>query len=306
MAYKPAGDVKIAFAVFAEKPSGRHTQESDACYILQSGLENGAKLRGIFEKYGKEFTVFPVGSWLEYAADMASVPVLRSVYGSLPVGNHTYSHRPLKPVAGREPMPLDKIDCDIRKADECITHVFGVETPGFAAPCGHPGGFAGKDSRDREIRAALGRQGFRWCVSDTRGDADALYAPLHDKTGRPRQPFQYGNGLWEIPAHGWQDVAFKHVHGSEKPAGAPMDDNAIAKSYERICMEARGIAAHVTHRPFHLVSLLHPDFMRGPAAASGGYCDESLGIWDRILNETLELGVDIVNIEDICDAAEKM
>ncbi len=295
------GGVRMAFAVFSEMPRGEYTKVCEARSMLHAGLENGYRLKGIFNKYGIGFTLFPVGSWLEYAASEVSGSRLRTLYGDQHIGNHTYSHSILKRVAGREPQSQIAAEAEegINKANRLIVEIFGVRPEGFAAPCGFEGGF--DENQDGSLLDAVKRCGFSWCISDMRGQHDSLFAPL-SAGGIARQPHRYANGMIEIPTHGWQDAAFKHVHSTERPENAPMTDDEIAESYAAIRREAAELAKR-DERMIDVVCHAHLDFMHGPSTKSGGYTDKSLSVWERLVREGLEDDVQMVMISEIYSSA---
>ena len=302
---KKLKNVKIAFAVINEGPRGDAAVGPDAYDVLRSGLDNTARLREIFEGHKKRFTFFPAGAWLEYAAqdENACMDELMNVHGGFPIGNCTYSYKALKPANRCEAMEEGIIEGDIRKANDIIKQVLGIKPTGFADPRGYSEGFLTDNQRNRKILQILDDLGFKWCNADTRGDYDSPFARPVILEGRWRQPFRYGNGMVEIPSHGWDDTMFLRTQPQNVTEKLPQSEAEIIDSFTGLYTDVAGTSAtDGLEDTIYLLARLHPGIMYDHAAGNGGYTDKNLGVWETVMEKTLDMGVGIIDIEDIYDS----
>jgi peptidoglycan/xylan/chitin deacetylase (PgdA/CDA1 family) len=117
--------------------------------------------------------------------------------------SHTYSHKSLRdhPFCGPA-VPLAEIAEELSEGKRWVEQVFERPCLGVRPGCGFEEGLRGAP----EVLQAVAGSGLRYVSSMLWGTDYSLPAPLS-------QPFRYSEdgfpGLWELPAHGWQENLLK-------------------------------------------------------------------------------------------------
>lgn len=163
------------------------------------------------------------------------------------IGDHSYSHNVLKNITTRPdkiPITPEKMFEEYNLNTSLFKEILGIWIPnrGYRTPLGHYNGLKDESTLLRKMKES----GVTYISSDLRGSNDSLNAPLIYSDGSPRQPYQYENGLLEIPSMGWQDVVFSpyvsHVAKFEDvPSDLPYTYDKIIKYYRKIIFEANQI-----------------------------------------------------------------
>jgi len=256
--------VKILFGFDTERPFGESADTEDGRVKREENLELIDELNRVMDEHGAERTFFILGDYLERGAAQLGENHLRQVFQPLnplvEIGQHTYSHITVAPIAtrpDRKPARISELTEDLSKADESIRRVLGVESIfGLRTPLG----YAHRALENfPEVIAAFKKIGLNYVSSSLRSADWGINAPLQES--RLRQPFTYENGLIEIPAHGWQDTAFTGTSRTKGMAEYPTTTQSILEHYVGLFEQSIEIN-RTTGKPILVGLCMHPWAMR--------------------------------------------
>lgn len=148
-------------------------------------------ITSILDEYQVPATFFILGRLLDYAGDEYAKRLVQRE--NLDIQSHTNSHRSLKPGG----LSLEELDDEVKRTNELIRELFGVESIGVRAPGNYCKGLQGHPDRLK----TLWDDGVRFLGSDGMGPPKApVPAPF-------TQPYWYEKegfpGLLEMPITGF-------------------------------------------------------------------------------------------------------
>ncbi|HLC66429.1 MAG TPA: polysaccharide deacetylase family protein [Candidatus Nanoarchaeia archaeon] len=300
------GKVHLAFCIYAENPYGNPTALRGEKYttLFDSALEFGTRLNNCFGNRPR--TVACVGSHIEAFVEYTDRATVRKLYArNSEIANHTYSHSAVMPIQGldqwypRRILTPQEIRQELQQTATVCRSVFRQHPVGFSAPCGFC------KPLKPEIAHAIKAAGCTYSHSFTRGRGGAFFAPLEDQR-KLRQPFQYPNGLVEIPLSGWQDVYnfphwFRWLHRLRFGFSIPKTEQEILSSWNQLLNNALRLPHDIA-----LSYMLHPAYMAGIpfvdrwgiSHRQSGY-DPDLTVLAQQLDAAKDRGIKIVPMKDL-------
>lgn len=201
---------------------------------------------------GARWTMFLCGQFVEALQETSSsADDVRRVLGADVDGCefacHSYAHKPIAPVAGRNelaPASLAEIERDLDRNTVVLNGVAELSARfGFRSPYGHDL----RDLPDRVVELLVSRRAYSSSALRTRDGG--VCPPL----SRERQPFEHRTGFWELPGHGWHDTVFA---GMSPTSNSPLGLTAH-RYYSDLIRDARELANH-TDAPIFVGLVLHP------------------------------------------------
>lgn len=246
-----------------EAPFDQPYQEKDVAKAVDLTLEIVAKLNSLLDSYGVSRTFFLLGLFLAASLKQYDEATLREI---LECGNplvdlqsHGYSHRQYRAIAidpDRISLSPAEVFEDVAAASDLMQAVLKKTPIGLRTPRGYALGLNGED----EVIENIKKSEVEYVSSDLRDRNWQICTALFDQ-GELRQPRQYANGLWELPAHGWQDTAFSGLHLKGVPDFAAMGkknlDDFIFLHYRSLINQACATADKL-EQPIYLGTCLHP------------------------------------------------
>ena len=207
-------------------------------------------------------TFFICGQFLESMAkkfgDKSIQNAIMSDSMLVEIGDHTYSHNILKPIATRSdktPSSLsqikDEYDINTKLFQEILN--LKITCRGFRTPLGHYNGLTGEE----ELLDLLKDLKIKYVSSDLRDEKESLNPPLKNINGTPRQPYRYHNGLLEIPTMGWQDTVFSGTTRTALFEKVPGSYNEIISYYKKLFNDAKNIVEE-NNMSYFLGLTMHP------------------------------------------------
>jgi len=207
-------------------------------------------------------TFFICGQFLESMTKKFGKEAIESSFvidsNLVEIGDHTYSHNIVKPIATRSdkvPSSLSKIRDEYNINTKLFQEIFNLEIPsrGFRAPLGHYNGLIGED----ELLDLFKELKIKYISSDLRDKRESLNPSLKNHDGTPRQPYRYHNGLLEIPTMGWQDTVFSGTTKTPLFEEAPTTYEQIISYFNILFENAKKIVTEKNINYF-LGLTLHP------------------------------------------------
>ncbi len=161
--------------------------------IMPAVQDYTLRLCTVAEQYGVTLHFFYVCNGLEGETPAFLQEILRRGHV---IDSHTYSHQPLATISGA------KLDLELSVANRLLYDKLGVSSTLLRGPFGYKAGWR---NLPIENQHAILNNGFHWVSGEY---DDAVYAQGFDDWVRVMDralPYQYPNGLIEIPFHAWTD-----------------------------------------------------------------------------------------------------
>jgi hypothetical protein len=251
-------EVRILVGIDGDRPRHPYLEKPDSTDEAQRVVEYLHDLFPSWDTAGATWTLFLCGAYVEALQTLKYIGTLRAAVHdashACDVACHTYSHRPIARVPGRNDLlMLDDAEllADLQTNEELIRSAFELPEGrkfGFRAPYGTCMG--GLKSSTVQVLSAK----RAYSSSVLRSEINPLSPPLIEN-GVLRQPFQYASGLWELPSHGFHDTYFANLSGTQN-LGRIGGTEAI-KHYISLVQESVEIAAS-TSRTVFVGLVLHP------------------------------------------------
>lgn len=251
-------EVRVLVGIDCDRPRHPYLEKPDSTGEANRVVEY---LRDLFPSWaaaGATWTLFLCGAFVEALQTLMYIGSLRlairDASRACEVACHTYSHRPIARVPGRNDLlVLDDAEllADLQTNEELIWSA--LELPdgmmfGFRAPYGTCAG----ELKSSTVQVLCAKRAYS--SSLLRGETSPLSPPLTEN-GVLRQPFQYASSLWEIPSHGFHDTYFANLSGTQT-LGHIGGAEAI-EHYTSLVQEAVEIAASACRTVF-VGLVLHP------------------------------------------------
>ena len=193
-----------------EAPFDQPFKDEEAAAAVGRTLDVLRRINMAFDSCQAERTYFLLGRFVEAAVALCGEEAVRSACAVsnplVDIESHGYSHRQFRAIPidpKKEPLTPDEVLTDIRRANAVILETLGKKPVGIRAPRGYAFGLGD----DAELVAKVSESGMEYISSDLRDSNWRICTELV-ASGVLRQPRRYPGGLVEMPAHGWQDMAF--------------------------------------------------------------------------------------------------
>jgi len=201
-------------------------------------------------------TYFICGLYFDTLVQSLGVESARDLFliDSAEIGNHGWSHDVVAPIPSRpdkNPLSPNLLREELIKTNQFLREILHLDIHGFRTPLGHFEGLR----EFPEVVEVINEVGFSYVSSDLRDRNNGLEPPLMME-GSLRQPYEYHNGLVEIPSQGWQDTAFTGTSKTPKYAQPPTTPQEILDYYDRLCSTAKDLAER--YRVYYLSLVMHP------------------------------------------------
>jgi len=266
----------------------------------ERNLDAVARIGSLMDSYGAGRTFFILGDYIELSEGVVGGDHLRQVFQPenplVEIGQHTHNHvivAPIKTRPDRNPVGSVELESELRKANSSLHKVFGIEAVyGLRTPLGYVHGTL-NDFPD--VTNVIKGSGLKYVSSSLRNAEWGINAPLKEN-GQLRQPFNYANGLLEVPSHGWQDSAFTGASKTQGTDDFPTTVGEIGDHYIGLIRDAIQEAGRLSGdpQPFFVGLCLHPWAIRR--------YDPNLEVLTRLLDFTSENDMENESYKSVLDS----